>query len=83
MTEVNDRVYKKAVKLAPVLYGIWHGTGHEVAWEDLSGWERELWTRCAEQTVLTIAPDVWQEGNHDAGIILPVDPPRKLGNPYL
>lgn len=57
MTEVSDKVYNKALKLAPVLYGIWHGTGHEVAWEDLSGWQRELMIRCAEQTVLVITPD--------------------------
>lgn len=83
MDEVNDVVYKKAIKIAPVLYDIWHCTGHETPWEDLSAWQRELMIRCAEQTILAIAPDVWDEGRHDAGIMLPVDPPRKLGNPYL
>lgn len=83
MPEVSDKVYKKALALAPTLYGIWHGTGHETPWEDLSGWERELMIRCAEQTVLAIAPDVWNEGNDDAKIILPVDPPRRKENPYL
>ena len=81
--EVSNKVYKKALALAPALYEIWHCTGHETPWEDLSDWERELMIRCAEQTVLTIAPDVWSEGNHDAGIILPVNPPRRKENPYL
>lgn len=82
MNEVNDAVYNKALKLAPVLYGIWHGTGHETPWEDLSGWQRELMIRCAEQTILAIAPDVWDEGKHDAGVMLPVNPPRWKENPY-
>lgn len=81
--ETSDKIYKKALALAPTLYGIWHGTGHETPWEDLSGWERELMIRCAEQTVLAIAPDVWNEGNDDSRIILPVDPPRRKENPYL
>lgn len=81
--ETSDKVYKKALALAPTLYEIWHGTCHEAPWEDLSGWERDLMIRCAEQTVLAIAPDVWNEGSADARIILPVDPPRRKENPYL
>lgn len=68
MAEVSTEVYKKALALAPTLYEIWHCTGHETPWEDLSGWERDLMIRCAEQTVLAIAP-----GN----------PPRYKENPYL
>lgn len=83
LPEVNDKIYKKALDLAPTLYSIWHGTGHEPPWEDLSSAEREFMVRCAEQTVLAIAPDVWSEGNDDARIILPVDPPRRKENPYL
>lgn len=83
MPEVSVKIYKKALNLAPALYEIWHGTGHETPWEDLSGRERELMVRCAEQTVLAIAPDVWNEGNDVAKIMLPVDPPRRKENPYL
>lgn len=82
MSEVNDSVYRKAKTLAPDLYLIWHGTGHETPWEDLSGWEKELWERCAEATVLLMAPDIWDEGNNDSKIMLPVNPPRWKGNPY-
>lgn len=83
MTEVNYKIHRKAVTLAHRLYNIWHCTGHETPWHDLSPQEREVYVRCAEQTVLAIAPDVWDEGNDDARIILPVNPPRRKENPYL
>lgn len=83
MTEVSDKVHRKAVTLAHRLYSIWHCTGHETPWHDLSHREKELYTRCTEQTILAIAPDVWNEGNDDARIILPVNPPRHKENPYL